>query len=223
MTSFIVGLCHFCEVHGPSTIICTQEADNETDHLLQTTSKLQTCSSCKLIVPQEGINLVSKKLLQHFVSTQYPANQKRYTSLTKLVMKVLSVETNSDVTKPLFIGDNHNGYCLHKIFKIKDINARGGERKYGLLVICDKELGIMNNYHLISNYLSLMITCIQTKVDNVIETNLKRAQKTCFNDNERYLRKSFIKPRSLVELTGDDQVFVKLHVWALEMISDLKR
>ena len=54
-------------------------------------------------------------------------------------MKSLSVETMSDLSKPMFYGDAINGYCINQIFKVEDLNARGGERKYSLMVISDNE------------------------------------------------------------------------------------
>ncbi|KAK6458388.1 protein required for amino acid permease transport from the Golgi to the cell surface [Scheffersomyces xylosifermentans] len=243
MTNYIVCLAHFCELHGPSTIMCTQVTtqSRKQDHILPPTSKLQTCSSCKLILPDGLYNVVtteepspSKSLktgqdeeARVFISTHYPSSQKRYASLTKLVMKSLSVETSSVLSKPMFYGDMVNGYCINKIFKIRDINARGSERKYSLMVVADSESDLLSNWDVISVYFTEIIELVQERVELTFEDTMAKREAEASNnsntllDNERYLRRSMIKPKSLADLTNDDQIFVKLHLWAIELLKDI--
>lgn len=217
----MVCLGHFCELHGPSSIMCTQLSDSKSANklTLQNSNKLQTCASCKLTLPKGALNLITNTSRNIFVTTQYPAFQERYMALTKLVMKLLSVETTSDLHKPLFVGDNLNGYGLTKIFKIKDMQARGGERKYSLMIVCDEEIKILKNWNIIVSYLTKLIDSIQSKVQNVIDK--KNLANTSLN-NETYLRRSIARPTSLVELTGDDKLFVKLHLGAIQLIKDIQ-
>lgn len=232
MANFMICLSHFCELHGPCSIICTQVSNDSQDLLLKSSSKLQTCSSCKLTLPGNSWNLFTKSSNNkkpqksandnYFISTQYPSIQARYTSLTKLIMKSLSVETSSDITKPLYLGDNLNGYCLTKIFKIKDVSARGGERKYSLMIISDEEIQILKNWDIISNYLTKIISSIQQKVASQNNYLRLASNETSHLNNEHYLRRSLIKPKSLIELTGDDKIFVKLHLSSIELIKDIK-
>lgn len=240
MVNYIVCLAHFCELHGPSTIICTQNTtpDLKHNHLLPPFSKLQTCASCKLVLPDDGVNVVTKSdgIIQTnhgnelenrnesvYISTHYPSSQKRYTSLMKLVMKSLSVETTSDLSKPVFYGDVINGYCINNIFKINDANARGGERKYSLMVVSDSESKLLMNWDTISQYLNELILLIRNQVNLVIEQSLtkKELDKNNGVDNERYLRRSMVKPRSLVKLTDDSEIFLKFHLWAMELLKDI--
>lgn len=223
-------LSHFCELHGPSTIICSQftTPESKSDFKLPSFSRLQTCASCKLILPNDSVNLESTSMATvkgidkewAFISNQYPVSEKRYTSLTKLVMKALSVETASDISKPMYFGDTVNGFCLNKVFKIRDVGARGGERKYIFMVVCDIETELLQNWEVISNYFDEMISLLQKKVEEVAERVGKSNSGTDL-DNERFLRRSVIKPRSLVELTNDKEIFVKLHLWGIELIKDI--
>lgn len=218
----MICLSHFCELHGPCSVICTQISSNSKNTkglLLHSNSKLQTCQSCKLQLPEDRRNLLTKSSSTEYVSTQYPVYQERYKALTKLVMKTLSVETNPSLSKPLFLGDNACGYCLSRIFKIKDVNARGGERKYSLMVISDEEVKIMKNWNVITKYLSEIISSIQVKVERVIQH--KQKLNTTTNSNENYLRRLMVKPKSLIELTGDSKIFVKLHLSAIQVIKDM--
>lgn len=250
----MICLSHFCELHGPCSIICTQVSQNSDDLVLKSSSKLQTCASCKLELPDNSVNLFTKSgthnvslrnndhntnkkdskknknvsSMEHndndryFISTQYPSMQSRYTSLTKLIMKSLSVETTSDFTKPLYLGDNVNGYGLTKVFKIKDINARGGERKYSLMVISDEEIKILKNWDVISTYINKIINSIQLKVTARINHNRLMNNNDANISNEHYLRRSFIKPKSLIDLTGDEKIYVKLHLGFIELIKDIR-
>lgn len=231
--NYIVCLAHFCELHGPSTIVCTQMASlqDKSEHLLRTTSKLHSCASCKLILPDDAVNLVTsvdnedpKKQLA-YISTHYPSSQQRYASLTKLTMKALSVETTTDLSKPIFYGDVVNGYCISKIFKVNDVSARGSERKYSLMVIADSEINLLQNWDIIAAYLNEIIFLIQTQVEIVLKESARKKEASIANgamlDNERFLRRSMIKPKSLSELTDDDQIFVKFHLWAIELLNDI--
>lgn len=241
MPNYIIGLAHFCEVHGPSTILCTQSttaADEIASLLLPLTTKLHTCASCKLILPHSAVNLNttiadrSGTFTTTYISAQYPSYQQRYTALTKLVMKALSTESTSDITKPIFFGDVVNGYCISRIFKISDVNARGGERKYSLMTVCDDEKSLLLGWETISLYLGELISMIQSQVEAVLLRKIEKgrplgathsAQGGSMFDNERYLRRSLTRPKSLIELTNDDQLFVKLHLWAIEVLRDITR
>lgn len=228
--NYIICLAHFCELHGPSTIVCTQVTtpQHKSDFLLPTTSKLQTCASCKLLLPDDSVNLESSNESVSYVTAQYPSCQLRYSSLSKLVMKTLSVETTADSSKPVFFGDNVNGYCINRMFKISDINARGGERKYSLMVVSDDEKELLLHWETVSLFLNELISLIQEQVLIVVEekrpaTNSK-SNGTSGNmfDNERYLRRSLVKPKSLIELTNDNKLFVKLHLWAIEVLKHIQ-
>ncbi|KAI3405131.1 hypothetical protein KGF56_002087 [Candida oxycetoniae] len=227
MPNYIVCLSHFCELHGPSVIACTQftKSEQKQDNLLSSNSRVINCSSCQLVLPQDALNLSSLSDSKSFVTTHYPSSQKRYAALTKFVMKSLSVETNLDLSKPMFFGDAIDGFCMNKIFKIYDINARGQERKYSLMVMSDSESHLLENWDIISLYFVEVINSIQEKVHNINEKIHQQNGLMNGNlvDNEKYLRRSMARPKSLVELTGDDQIFVKLHLWAIELLKDITR
>ncbi|CAI5760185.1 unnamed protein product [Candida verbasci] len=145
----------------------------------------------------------------------YPQSTTRYTILSKMIMKSLSVETVSDSSKPIFFGDAINGYCLSRVFNLKDVNARGSERKYSLLVVSDSEMDILNNWDIVNLYFNEWIEILQQKVE--LELN----KLTADSNNEKYLRRGNVKPKSLIELTNDQEIFIKVHLWASELIKDL--
>lgn len=211
-------LAHFCEIHGPTTILCCQKLDSP---LESSSNLLSTCDSCALQLPESATRLVTTSELNHtndkYVSTHYPVSERIYTSLKKLVMKCLSVEAVADPLKVLFFGDATYGFCLSKVFSIKDINARGGERKYAMLMVSDSESHLIRSWDTVSTYFNEMIGLIQRQVEERMEETAKNNA----SDNERYLRRSKNIAKSLVVLTNDAQIFVKVHLWAIELLKDM--
>ncbi|KAI5970753.1 hypothetical protein CANMA_000172 [Candida margitis] len=221
MPNFILCLSHFCELHGPQIIVCTQVTTNDKKQdYLASNSNQGVCASCQLILPDNAASLVTNCDSTVFISTAYPSSQRRYAALKKLMMKSLSVETVSDITKPMFFGDAIHGYCLNKIFKIDDINARGQERKYSLMMVCDSEADLLQNWDILTLYMCEFIDLIQQRVLQYTNEKMHRLSGGSVVDNEKYLRRSMTRPKSLIELTDDPRIFVKFHIWAVEALKD---
>lgn len=224
MANSFICLGHFCEVHGPSLIQCTQHVSCLSENVLVKDESLQ-CVLCRLSFPDNMPNIISKDsdtaedaTGSGYISCSYPKLAKRYASLSKFLMKALSAEMNSDLSKPLFYGDETSGYCLYRIFKIKDNSARGGERKYCLLYISDDEKKVLPNWDIIDTYQSTFISNVQHKV-----TKANVAQ-SVNGDNvlngETYLRRQLNSPKSLMTLTNDKMIFVEFHSWACSLLAD---
>lgn len=71
--TFIVSLSHFCEIHGPSMIMCTQTVDNAENlpnfyspHIPES----QLCQSCMLKIPQASQNKDPKELESNTISSR---------------------------------------------------------------------------------------------------------------------------------------------------------
>lgn len=217
MPNYIFSLAHFCEIHGSSIVICTQK--NQQGPGNSPSLKLQSCALCELVLPNDAVNLVSLAPTgEKYVSTRYPQSQNVYTAYVKLVMKLLSVETSADSLKPVFFGDVANGFCMSRIFRIQDVNSRGGERKYALVMGCDEELHLLRNWDVVGTYMDVIILAIQQQVERHLTQEAEQLNNV---DNERYLRRSKIRPKSLVELTNDTQIFVRFHLWAIDLLKDV--
>lgn len=295
MANFVFCVAHFCEIHGPVTILCTQKQEfkvsaSNTSHAL--------CESCSFDLPLGVSSLVThceedtvqtqsngngngnanasgkgsrdgsrnrsgslngngsgsgnlngqlkpvpsnnpipstlSKLLNGdthgqetatsfpvkgfsagkltYASTLYPQSEKIYTCLTKLVMKCLSVEL-AEPLKPVFFGNTNTGYCLSRIFRIADLHARGGERKYALMVVSDSESALLSNWDVALGYIAEIISQLQSKVEALMEQ-----KKLDGTDNGRFMRRAKTIPRSLVQLTGDPDIFMKLHLCGTELL-----
>ncbi|RKP30553.1 hypothetical protein METBISCDRAFT_16069 [Metschnikowia bicuspidata] len=214
MANFVFCIAHFCEIHGPVTVLCTQK--HQSDALLSESS-YALCESCSLALPAGSSDRTKHTDRVSYASTLNPQSERIFTCLTKLVMKCLSVEAVAEPLKPVFFGDTNTGYCLCKIFSIPDLHARGGERKYSLMVVGDSESGLLNNWDIASSYIAEIISLLQQWVETRMEQ-----RKFDSSDNGRYLRRAKIMPRSLVQLTGDEQIFMKLHLCGTELLSNMQ-
>lgn len=220
MVNYVFCLAHFCEIHGPLTIVCTRRCDTDSEEETSSSLNQALCASCSLILPNDATNLSTKTENGRFLSTRYPTSQVVYSALKKLVMKSLSVETSAHPAKPVFMGDGINGYCLSRIFHIQDLNSRGGERKYSLVMACDSEVHAIENWGVIATYMAEIISLIQRQVELKLE---REAATPNLTDNERFLRRSKIQPQSLAQLTKDPEIFAKVHLWAVELLQDVMR
>lgn len=267
MVNFVFSVAHFCEIHGPVTVLCTQK--HETGASATQTSQA-LCESCSFELPSgvsslishckesepntarsntsqpdparfstqlnsdqspPGVGMLTKVLSREaknkeysvpnaetliYASTLYPQSERIFTCLTKLVMKCLSVEAVAEPLKPVFFGDTSTGYCLSRIYSIPDLHARGGERKYALMVISDSERALLSNWDVASTFIAEIIALLQSKVEIHMEQ-----RKLDGMDNGRYLRRAKTIPRSLVQLTGDPEIFMKLHLCGMELLKSM--
>ncbi|ODQ82748.1 hypothetical protein BABINDRAFT_5669 [Babjeviella inositovora NRRL Y-12698] len=222
MTTHTFCLAHFCEAHGPSTIMCTQAvaATAVRDSLLLPNANLQTCASCKLMLPDNAANMTTAAGSQSFLSQQYPTHPATFAGLKKVVMKSLSAETTTD-SQPLMFGDAETGYSLVRIFRVRDPTARGAERKYALILNARgaAEQALMKLWDIVAESFNQLIEYFH---DRALELEKVSADEHDGEiHNERFLRRSAVKPRSLVELMKDEKLFVKLHLWVCETLRDL--
>ncbi|KAG7885001.1 hypothetical protein KL938_001258 [Ogataea parapolymorpha] len=218
---FMITLAHFCEVHGPSMVMCTQNVHSGelVDSYYGTkVPPSSVCKSCAFIVPHEGTSLRTQSGDQTYISTQHPSSQPRYAALRQTIMRVFTIESNHDINKPLSFGDSKNGYSVSLGFKLIDDTARGSERRYSLIFTSDSEQKLYENYSVILDQLTAMVHFITSRSMHIIDSRRKNE-----NNNETYLRRGSRMPknRSIMDLLQDDKFFVKLHLWASSLLDQL--
>lgn len=217
---FMVCLAHFCELHGPSCVICTSHT-TQVPPDPQQASALPSCASCTLVFPEEKSQLISQDSSANpdkdglYVSAAAPpAPYRRLVS--KLAIASLLVES-SLYNNPTFHGNPRDGYCIHRIFKLNDTTARGQERKYALLVICDLESALLAQWLIISLYLAQITALISESVASAATGGPNQILK------EPYLRRLANRPRLLTDLTNDPFLFAKLHLLHQELLNDITK
>lgn len=269
---FIISLAHFCEMHGPSVVMCTQCVDTEeVDSLcldeFQPPSNL--CESCRLKIPKQegGVDTRAddndndndsdnlQRLFERqrigndepsvvrsvfkdkaYISSQIPNSQVKDNALRQIVTRCLSLETSYDSSKPVMFGDATVGYSIVMTFKLKDLLARGSERKYAFIVTSEMETELMKHWNKIVSDLSAMVEYIVTKLteiekqqeggketDNQNTTTGDDQLSFIANTNERFYRRAGgdTQPKSICSLLKDTNFFVKLHMWACTLLYDI--
>lgn len=228
MVDYMFCFAHFCEIHGPTSIMCSQAVPSHSQAALKCVETLerppQTCKSCELILPDslqhEELRAIRTKREDcelDCVSTQYPNSQTRYSVLRQVVMKALSVETSYESLKPIMFGDAALGFSIALQFKLRDNSARGSERKYALIVTGEDEALLLRNWELIVSHLSDIINEIQEML-NEQEQSLNEAGSLFTGYNEKYLRRTATRPKSVSAILGDDQIFIRLHLSAARLL-----
>lgn len=197
----------------------------------------QLCQSCRLKIPQKDDNMADLGQFEittiktestfsnrTFVSTQFPSDRDIYSSLRQIIMRVFTVETTVDLTKPLMFGDTKQGYTLAVFFKLQDKTARGAERKYALLVTSDKEADLLNNYTFTLANLLKMVDKITSKAREVAAKENSAADDGEINNNDIYLRRSsnLPKAKSMVDILNDENLFTKIHLWAAFLLDKIE-
>lgn len=232
--TFAVTVAHFCEIHGPAMVMCTQQAkklDDISSFYGAPIPQSQLCPSCRLQIPQMAqletttLTTTSEYSNRVFVSTQFPSDRNIYSSLRQIIMRVFTVETTVDITKPLMFGDSSQGYTLALCFKLYDKTARGSERKYALLVTSDKESDLLYNYTFILANLLKMVEKITSNAQRIYQLdNSKLNGDDMMSNNDIYLRRStnIPKAKSMVEIMSDDDFFCKIHLWATFLLDKME-
>lgn len=216
---FTVLLAHFCDIHGPRSILSTQQTTELPEqYVLPEFSKESYCTSCLLMLPKHVVDpnnptttLQTELNNNVYTTTQY--NAVRFRVLNSVVRKCLSEETPVYDARPMFFGDESRGYSIALSFKLKDLEARGSERRYAYIVNCKSEKKLLDNWGVIVETITVMIEYLTKKsyeYEMVNSTN-----------NEIFLRGKNMQSRSMTELLGDDEVFVKMHLWNAKLLESL--
>lgn len=220
--SFSISLAHFCDKHGPKSILCTQmtTVDLVDQLVLPSFSKESYCKSCLLMFPKShsGENITTlrsqdPKSENVFLTTQYSSIKFRL--LNSIVRKCLSEETTIYDSRPMYFGDELRGYSITQSFKIKDLEARGSERRYSFIVNCDNETLILQNWDFIVENITVIIDYLK---ESSIKIELQNSK-----NNEIFLRGKVQHSKSLIELLSDDELFVKIHLWNSKLLRKLTK
>lgn len=210
-------LAHFCDIHGPRSILstqCTTLAPEQ--HVLPAFSKESYCTSCLLLLPKKSTldttlpttTLQTEWEGEVYATTQYSGA--RFRVLNSVVRKCLSEETPVYDARPMYFGDASRGYSITQSFKLKDLEARGSERRYAFIVNSTEESEILDNWERIVEAVSLMI-------EFLIKGSKEHEVKSSSN-NDIFLRGKNMQSRSMTELLGDDQLFLRIHLWNARLL-----
>jgi hypothetical protein len=233
-------LGHFCEVHGPTSIMCTQAltsscARAEIDAMSNVSGASSssspsrhvstTCQSCEFLIPKSAAMGTSPSCIKSgiandlvAVSSHYPAAQSRYTALRQICLRMLSSEHTFSDSTPMMFSDNTIGTAIVVVFAVSDEVSRGHVRRYGIACVCENETALVRAWHNVAPQLVQIAKSIQRRA-----THQSSKQVASFTGPERYLRMRDVQQpsRSLASILNDDHIFIEIHMRFSKILSGL--
>lgn len=211
----IVGLCHFCEAHGPRPVFCTFTTDNES-HSTESSKASVQCNGCTSIGP-ETVLMSKDDNGTIFCSRETVPNADVTAFLRQAAIRSITCEVSWSKEGGIVYFNDTQGHVLSLTFQVRDTRARGLKRWFSIVVLMKDKMLLLNITPLLSEHMQKISKELQELADTVFDDE----QKVC---SQRALRlrtgrNDFGQSRSLVQLTKDENVFKRLHThftWMLK-------
>lgn len=193
----LVALCHFCELHGPRTLFCTealhppspsapsqaglalgeQDADRDGEGLTMranstaATQRGDMCEGCRsLPASHPGFVSIDDETGIRFLSHQHPRQSQLFSVVRQACVRSLSCEVCPGREGPIFFGDEQHGFVFSHTFFIKDSLARGFQRWYSIVMVAMDRIYLINSWPFLLRHLKLTIQSLQSTALKVFDT-----------------------------------------------------
>ncbi|XP_067305091.1 folliculin [Pseudorasbora parva] len=194
----LVALCHFCELHGPRTLFCTEavhppspspqqpgsaipgdrdrEGDREGEGLTMranssATQRADMCEGCRsLPASHPGFVSVDSETGIRYLSHQHPRQPQLFSVVRQACVRSLSCEVCPGREGPIFFGDEQHGFVFSHTFFIKDSLARGFQRWYSIVVVAMDRIYLINSWPFLLRHLRLTILSLQNTALKVFDS-----------------------------------------------------
>ena len=177
--SALLSFCHFCELHGPRILLCTQAVSKEEDQNVTTDFALDSstieasiaasssrhaneCSACCWSLSNKGF--ATDGTSHTYISSYRPLCTELYSTLRQACVRSLSAEAAPGRGGPVLFGDGRQGHVYSHAFAVNDPQARGFQRWYSVLLISADQHQLISNWHFLNTHLRDLIARIQHKV-----------------------------------------------------------
>ncbi|RUS79816.1 hypothetical protein EGW08_012415 [Elysia chlorotica] len=221
----IISLCHFCELHGPKILYCTQpfrpqepkppgteEVETDIIHKLKSSTFAVPSSGAEsAVIPSfsssakdrcDGCKSVQMGFVSHddeakvsYVSTQQPYNPEVFTRIRQACIRSLSSEVCPGREGPIFFGDTQCGHVLSYTFYIPDTQARGMHRWYSILVVMMDKIYLLNSWPFLVPHLQIVIQSLQKKARGIYDAEEAKCPQRPLRMEARVNPSNFIKQR----------------------------
>uniref|UniRef100_A0A8C3AMM9 Folliculin n=1 Tax=Cyclopterus lumpus TaxID=8103 RepID=A0A8C3AMM9_CYCLU len=194
----LVALCHFCELHGPRTLFCTEalhppspspssqtgapvhgdrdrDGDREGEGLTMranssATQRGEMCEGCRsLPASHPGFVSVDDETGIRFLSHQHPRQSQLFSVVRQACVRSLSCEVCPGREGPIFFGDEQHGFVFSHTFFIKDSLARGFQRWYSIVMVAMDRIYLINSWPFLLRHLRLTIQSLQSTALKVFD------------------------------------------------------
>ncbi|KAG1057153.1 hypothetical protein G6F43_000988 [Rhizopus delemar] len=226
----LVALLHFCEVHGPCVVFCTQTVHDEQTQ--QETVK-KACPACTAQFPLVNTGHTvseAKHLLTvdeeypniKYIGTKSPTQNHLYKAVRLACVRSLTAEFCQGRDGPVLFGDDENGYVMSYMFKLKDSQARGEARFYSFMMLMTDRVYLISCWPYIVSAFKSMVINLQERANIIFqrEKELKQQQQASYSISNRrgapisqeqfFKRRSHTPLRSLVDLLGIKDIYVQI-------------
>ncbi|CAG9794038.1 unnamed protein product [Diatraea saccharalis] len=211
----VIGLCHFCEAHGPRPLFCTFTTDNE-NHTKEYSKPSVECTGCTSLGP-ETILVSKDDDGTIFCSRESVLNTDVTAFLRQAAIRSITCEVSWSKEGGIVYFSDTQGHVLSLNFQIKDTRARGLKRWFSIVVLMKDKMLLLNITPVLSEHMQKIAKELQQSAEIVYD----KEQKVCTQRALRLRtgRNDFGQSRSLKQLTGDEDVFKRLHThftWMLK-------
>ncbi|KAM8870517.1 folliculin isoform 2-T2 [Spinachia spinachia] len=194
----LVALCHFCELHGPRTLFCTEalhppspspsshagapvpgdrdrDGDREGEGLTMranssATQRGEMCEGCRsLPASHPGFMSIDEETGIRFLSHQHPRQPQLFSVVRQACVRSLSCEVCPGREGPIFFGDEQHGFVFSHTFFIKDSLARGFQRWYSIVMVAMDRIYLINSWPFLLRHLRLTIHSLQSTALKVFD------------------------------------------------------
>ncbi|XP_020783633.1 folliculin [Boleophthalmus pectinirostris] len=192
----LVALCHFCELHGPRTLFCTEalhppspsppsqlglalgdrDGDREGEGLTMrancsATQRGEMCEGCRsLPASHPGFVSIDDETGIRFLSHQHPRQSQLFSVVRQACVRSLSCEVCPGREGPIFFGDEQHGFVFSHTFFIKDSLARGFQRWYSIVMVAMDRIYLINSWPFLLRHLRLTIQSLQSTALKVFDS-----------------------------------------------------
>ncbi|RNA22759.1 Folliculin [Brachionus plicatilis] len=152
-----------------------------------------------------------------YLSQSSPNVSEVFALVRKACLRTLHCEVFED---PIFFDDDKNGSVIGYEFIIKDIEGRGWQRSYSLIIIMRDRIYLQHLWSFLSKQMSIIATNLKEQAEKKFQKDLFERGLSPTGNPAQILsfKKTSKQVRGLVELTDDPLIFAKLHMWFTWML-----
>ncbi|XP_018013141.1 uncharacterized protein LOC108670186 [Hyalella azteca] len=163
----LLAICHFCELHGPRVVFCTQ-AHQQLPTALQlqqarecsSLTSEDECAACQAFIMENGC-LVTEGRGIYYVSSRVPLNEAVAALLKSACFRSLSCEVCPGGEGCVYFGDDVRGHVLSYCFSLRDVQARGLKRWYSFLVLVKERAYLLSAWTFFVQHLKNLVDQLQ--------------------------------------------------------------
>ena len=163
----ILALCHFCEQHGPTLVFTTQALRNtssfddlsvdvkkSTDAVSEGPSS--SCEACGWTADSPCFITHDEESNSTLVSQHQPRRTELYSVVRRACLRALSSEISPSRNGGIVFGDHEQGYTFSYTFALHDGKARGGLRRYSLLMVMSDVMHLVSSWLFLDQHLQVL-------------------------------------------------------------------